>query len=187
MKRQKMAIALLVVLMGVFLLINTPLIWKWMYPIKYKDEIKQAAERFQVDPILITAIIRTESAFHTDRVSPKGATGLMQLMPETADWVIEQAGFQPMAREYLDEPRVNIDIGAWYLRYLLNMFQENDVLAVAAYNAGPGKVSKWLEQRVWDGSPDTIKNIPYGETRHYVQRVLYYKDRYQRIYADEFG
>ncbi|UFJ41539.1 lytic transglycosylase domain-containing protein [Brevibacillus humidisoli] len=187
MKRKKTAVALLLILMCVFLLINTPLIWKWMYPIQYKDEIKQAAERFQVDPMLITAVIRTESGFQTDRVSHKGAIGLMQIMPDTADWIIEQAGFNPMSREYLDEPRVNIDMGTWYLRFLLTMFQEDQVVAIAAYNAGPGKVNKWLKERTWDGTLDSAENIPYGETRHYVQRVLYYKDRYQQIYTDDFG
>ena len=187
MKVQKTAVVLLLILMGVFLLINTPFIWKWMYPIQFKHEIKQAAERFQVDPILIVAIIRTESGFQSDRVSHKGAVGLMQLMPDTAEWVIEQAGFQEVSREHLDVPQVNIDIGTWYLRFLLNMFRGDQVLAIAAYNAGPGTVNQWLREQKWDGTLDSSDDIPYGETRHYVQRVMYYKERYQRIYADDFG
>ncbi|MFM1654240.1 lytic transglycosylase domain-containing protein [Brevibacillus sp. B_LB10_24] len=186
MRRKRRAAVLLLLLLGVFLLINTPFIWKWMYPVKYQPEIKLAAERFNVDPMLILAVIRTESAFEPKRVSKKGAVGLMQLMPDTANWIIKQAKFQGLAMEYLDDPKVNIDIGTWYLSYLLKQFDGDKVLALAAYNAGPGSVNKWLTQEIWDGSRERVEDIPYGETRHYVQRVLYYQEKYQKIYHNDF-
>lgn len=184
--RTRMAIILLVILSAVLWLINTSFVWKWMYPIKYMEEIKQSSQRFQMDPMLILAIIRTESSFDTKQISHKGAVGLMQLMPDTAKWVIEQAGFDPMAIEYLDDPKVNIDIGTWYIKFLLNQFNGDLVRAIAAYNAGPGKVNQWLSNQQWDGTLEKVSEIPYKETRHYVQRVLYYQNRYEQIYADDF-
>ncbi len=187
MKKKRVAAVLVVFLFAVFYLIGTPLIWKWMYPIKYQEEIIEASRRYHVDPALILAIIRTESAFDHEQVSKKGAIGLMQLMPDTAQWVIRQAGFEPMAQEYLDNPKVNIDVGTWYVSFLLKKYNGNQVLAIAAYNAGPGKVNSWLEGEKWNGSRDHIEDIPYGETRHYVQRVLYYQERYRQIYQDELS
>lgn len=184
--RTRMAIILLVILSAVLWLINTSFVWKWMYPIKYMEEIKQSSQRFQMDPMLILAIIRTESSFDTKQISHKGAVGLMQLMPDTAKWVIEQAGFDPMSIEYLDDPKVNIDIGTWYIKFLLNQFNGDLVRAIAAYNAGPGKVNQWLSNQQWDGTLEKVNEIPYKETRHYVQRVLYYQNRYEQIYADDF-
>jgi soluble lytic murein transglycosylase len=185
MKRRNRALLLIAVLMSVFLLINTPIVWKWMYPIKYQDVIVEASQRFQVDPYLVLAIIRSESAFRTDRVSKRGAVGLMQIMPETAEWVVNQAGFQPKTPDYLLDPRMNIHIGTWYLSFLLQKFNGNYVKAIAAYNAGPGKVNTWLLRDQWNGTRERIEDIPFGETRHYVQRVLYYHGRYQRIYDNE--
>jgi soluble lytic murein transglycosylase len=185
MKRVKRAIFLLIVLMSVFLLINTPLVWKWMYPIKYQDEIMEASRRYQVDPYLVLAIIRSESSFRTDRISPKGAVGLMQIMPDTADWIVGKAGFRPDGENYLFDPKMNIHIGTWYLAFLLQMYNGNQVKAIAAYNAGPGNVNKWLKLEQWNGTRETIEDIPIGETRYYVQRVLYYHDRYRKIYNEQ--
>jgi len=182
MKRRKKAIMLLAILLGVFILFNTPMVWKWMYPIKYRTEVSAAAERFQVDPFLVLAIIRTESDFELDKVSKKGAVGLMQIMPDTATWIADQAGFAGVSREALASPEINIQLGTWYLSFLLDMFEGNRVMAIAAYNAGPGKVNSWIANQQWDGTLDNLQHIPYGETRHYVQRVLYFYDRYQKIY-----
>ncbi len=91
----KRAALILLVLASVFLLLNTPLVWKWMYPIKYEQQIVTAALKYEVDPHLVLAVIRSESGFATDRVSKKGAVGLMQIMPETAQWIVKEAGFRP--------------------------------------------------------------------------------------------
>ncbi|CAJ1003634.1 MULTISPECIES: lytic transglycosylase domain-containing protein [Brevibacillus] len=185
MKRGRRAAGVLIVLMGVFLLINSPLVWKWMYPIKYQNEILEASRRYQVDPFLILAIIRSESGFKPDNVSKKGAIGLMQIMPDTAKWIVEQAGFQPKQKDYLYDPKMNIHIGTWYLSYLQQRFQGDVVKTIAAYNAGPGKVNAWLTREQWNGERDTLGDIPFSETRLYVQRVLYYHDRYRNIYSKE--
>lgn len=185
MKRGRRAAVILLVLMSVFLLINSPLVWKWMYPIKYQDEILAASRKYQVDPYLILAVIRSESGFQTDRISKKGAIGLMQIMPDTAEWIVNQASFRPKNRDYLFDPVMNIHIGTWYLNFLLNRYEGDLVKVIAAYNAGPGKVNGWLLKEQWNGERETIEDIPFSETRQYVQRVLYYHDRYKHVYDEE--
>lgn len=170
----------------VFLLINTTWLWKLMYPIKYEKEIKQYSEQYGLDPYLILAIIQVETGFETDKISKKGAFGLMQLMPETSDWIIEQGRFPEYCDEELLEPAININLGSWYLASIYNKFDNNIVATIAAYNAGPSIVNKWLTNGTWDGTEENINQIPYGETRHYIQRVLYFYDRYQWIYEQDF-
>ncbi|WP_312117911.1 lytic transglycosylase domain-containing protein [Brevibacillus reuszeri] len=182
MKSSQRAAVILLVLMSVFLLLNTPLVWKWMYPIKFQNEIVRASQKFKVDPHLILAVIRSESGFKTDRVSKKGAIGLMQIMPDTAEWIVKQANLRPRDNQYLYDPVMNIEIGTWYLNFLLTRYEGDVTKVIAAYNAGPGKVSGWLTTEQWNGRRESIEDIPFGETRLYVQRVLYYHDRYKNIY-----
>ncbi|WP_047153148.1 lytic transglycosylase domain-containing protein [Aneurinibacillus tyrosinisolvens] len=173
-------------LLVIFLLLDAPITWKTMYPVYYKQEIRTSASQYGVDPYLIMAIIQIESKFDKRTVSKKGAVGLMQVMPATAEWAAKQARFSPMAIEYLDEPDTNISLGTWYISFLYEMFHRNPYAVIAAYNAGPGNVKRWLDNGTWDGRLETISRIPFGETRHYLQRVVYYKKRYEKIYHNEF-
>lgn len=184
--KKKKYIVSLIVLLVIFILLDSTIVLKLMFPVNYKQEIKNSAAHYNVDPYLIMAIIQIESKYNPSRVSKKGAVGLMQVMPDTAKWIIEEANFSKMAKEYLDEPDMNIELGSWYIRFLKNEFNNNLYATIAAYNAGPGNVRKWLNEGVWDGKRETIEKIPFGETRHYVQRVLYYQEKYQKIYEDEF-
>jgi soluble lytic murein transglycosylase len=174
-------------LLAVFLLLDAPVTWKAMYPVYYKEEIRKSAKEYNVDPYLIMAIIQIESKFDKKRVSKKGAIGLMQVMPLTAKWAVEKTNISPLATYYLDEPDTNILLGTWYISFLNEMFDDNPYAVIAAYNAGPGNVKKWIMQGIWDGTQEHISQIPFGETRHYVQRALYYKHRYEKIYSDEFS
>lgn len=164
----------------------------WIYPIHYEDEIREAAKQFDVDPLFIAAIIRVESNYKPDMASKKQAMGLMQIMPETGAWVFEQAQLSDRPITELYDPVLNLKTGAWYLRFLHKMYDglegertERDRMAVvaAAYNAGPGKVRQWLLEGVWDGKEATLSEVPFGETRHYVHRVLYYYKKYKALYA----
>lgn len=157
----------------------------WMYPIHYKADIRASASNYGLEPHLVAAIIRAESNYETGRESKKGALGLMQLMPDTAHWVVEKAGFEKVNDEILrHRADVSIEVGSWYLNNLHTQFDQNKVAAVAAYNAGPGNVRKWLDSGSWDGSMETVKEIPFGETRHYVQRVFYYYNKYKDLYPE---
>ena len=163
-----------------------------MYPISYQTTIQQAAGLSNVNPLLVASVIRVESKFHTEDVSHAGAIGLMQLMPETALWIAQQMKSSGQADKYritgttnadLAVPEVNIRLGSWYLNYLYQRFQGNEVVAIAAYNGGPKRVQEWLDHGTWNGRLNTITDIPVGETRHFVDRVFYNYDLYKRIYG----
>jgi len=185
MLRKKRVLLLLFLGMLFLLFVQSQWLGRWMYPIAYEDEIRKYAAKYDVDPLLVAAIIRVETNFQAGRESRKGAIGVMQLMPETATWAMEQLKMNN--RWSLDELKntadPNILIGTWYLKSLHKQFNENWIAAIAAYNAGPGNVNKWIRNKVWDGSYDTAKQqIPYGETKLYVQRVIHYYDKYKNIY-----
>lgn len=157
----------------------------WFYPIYYKDEIRKHSLTYEMDPFLVASIIRVETNYKTGRESKKGAIGLMQLMPDTAKWALEKAKLPDVSLERLkEEPSSNIELGTWYLSTLSRQFDGNRTAIIAAYNAGPGKVQSWLDEGQWDGREETVKDIPFGETRHYVQRVIYYYDQYTELYSE---
>ena len=180
--RKRVLLLLLIGLIGV-LFLNSNWLARLMYPIQFKEDIRASASNYGVDPHLIAAIIRTETNYSTGQVSKKGALGLMQIMPDTADWIVKQADFTNITKDMLrNRPDVSIEVGAWYLQSLHKQFDQNQIAVIAAYNAGPGNVRKWLDSGRWDGRLDTADQIPYGETRHYVQRVIYYYNKYRDFY-----
>lgn len=183
--RKKRVLLLLFLTFVVVLFFNSN--WmSWFYPIHYKEEIQSQAEEYDVDPFLIASIIRVETNFKPGKESKKGALGIMQLMPDTAKWAMEKAKIPEVTMYHIKhETNENIGIGTWYVSWLLQQFDGNSIAAIAAYNAGPGKVKSWIDKEVWDGQYETVKSIPFGETRHYVQRVVYYYNQYTDIY-DEF-
>ncbi|MBP2002517.1 soluble lytic murein transglycosylase [Paenibacillus shirakamiensis] len=182
--RKKRVLLVLFLSFLVLIFVNT----QWLtlfYPIHYKDEIRHHAETNKVDPFLVAAIIRVETNYKASQESPKGALGLMQIMPDTAKWIIGKANLPDISLDTLKrEPDRNIQLGTWYLKSLYSQFNNNEIAVIAAYNAGPGKVKGWLKSGTWDGRLDTVKNIPIGETRHYVQRVSHYYQQYVDIYKE---
>ncbi|MNI92814.1 Soluble lytic murein transglycosylase precursor [compost metagenome] len=105
-------------------------------------------------------------------------------MPDTAEWLFERENFKSYKLKDLQDPAVNIKVGTAYLGLLHQQFQFDQVKAVASYNAGPGNVNKWLSNDTWDGRLATVDDIPFGETRKYVSKVMYYYNKYLEIYAD---
>ncbi|MGM0884431.1 MAG: lytic transglycosylase domain-containing protein [Bacillota bacterium] len=176
---------LLVLLLGLMTILFLKSDWlaTWMYPVYYKADIRASASNYGIEPHLVAAIIRSETNYRTGQESKKGALGLMQIMPETAAWVVQKAGFNEVTEDMLrHRADVSIEVGSWYLNSLNQQFGHNKIAAVAAYNAGPGNVRKWLDSGVWDGKMESVKQIPFGETRHYVQRVIYYYNKYKDLY-----
>ncbi|WJH34667.1 lytic transglycosylase domain-containing protein [Paenibacillus aurantius] len=159
---------------------------RMLYPIRYQDEITAAADQNNVDPLLIAAIIRVESNYRHDVVSHKGAYGIMQVMPDTAQWIFEMEGFHQYKLSDLENPGINILVGSKYLNFLNKQLGNNPYAVMAAYNAGQGKVAKWREEKIWDGSYATVDRIPFMETRKYVRSVTYYYDKYVKLYSGDF-
>lgn len=157
----------------------------WVYPFHNREIVEKYSAEYDVDPYLAAAVIKVESGFRKDVHSHRGAVGLMQLMPSTARWIsrqIDDAGFD---MDKLHEPETNIRYGVWYLSSLEREFEDNDILVLAAYNAGRGNVSDWMELYGWGYDFQDINEIPFGETRAYVHRVLKCKEKYRRLYEEE--
>jgi soluble lytic murein transglycosylase len=151
-------------------------------PLRHDDIIRQQAEDKNVDASLIAAVIYAESRFR-DQTSHAGARGLMQLTPQTAAEIAERSGGTQFVEADLATPQVNISYGSWYLAWLLRHYGDNEMLAVAAYNAGTGNVDRWIAR---DPGLDR-EDIPFPETRAYVNRVLRARDAYRREYRRELG
>lgn len=181
--RKKRVAALLFLAVILLLFYNNTWIGRLLYPIHYRDEIELAAAANHVDPLFIAAIIRVESNYRTKSESHKGALGIMQLMPDTAKWLIDRdSSLASYRNRDLTEPSTNIQLGARYLNYLNERFDGNRDAVAAAYNAGHGKVSRWLEDKSWDGTLADADRIPIGETRKYVKSVDYYYTKYSQVY-----
>ena len=147
------------------------------------NAILYASASYNVDPLLITAVMETESHFYMGAGSSAGAIGLMQLMPQTAAWIARQLG-ESFTKDDLYDPAFNIRYGVWYLAELEREFGGNDILALAAYNAGRGNVRDWMERWHWNNTFNEIEAIPYPETRLYVRRVLEDREQYKRLYEE---
>ena len=149
-------------------------------PLRHEDIIRQQAERFDLDPALIAAVINQESGF-SDSTSHAGARGLMQITPDTADTIETLSGGETFVYDDLSNPDLNIRYGTFYLRHLLDRFEGNEAAALAAYNGGPENVA------AWGGADLELDDIEFPETRAYVEEVLEDRERYRDKRADELG
>ncbi|MGK2877158.1 MAG: lytic transglycosylase domain-containing protein [Solirubrobacterales bacterium] len=154
-------------------------------PLRHDDIIRQQAEAKNLDPALIAAVIYRESRFRP-RESSAGALGLMQLLPDTAHFIAGRTGGSKFTTEDLATPQINISYGAWYLRHLLDEFEDDEITALAAYNAGIGNVQEWLAEKAETTLSDP-DDIPFPETREYVKHVLEARDQYRVEYAKELA
>jgi soluble lytic murein transglycosylase len=179
-------IGVLAVTIGV--LLTMPLLRKAVndlsLPLSYADVIRQQAADKHLDPALIAGVIYAETKFEP-RDSAAGAIGPMQVMPQTADFLARRSGATTFTTADLTTPRVNIAYGSYYLRYLLDEYHGNVTLALAAYNGGESNVNQWLASARAHGRSFGVSDIPFPETRAYVQRVLHARQEYRRQYASQ--
>jgi soluble lytic murein transglycosylase len=154
--------------------------FRMYYPLRYADAIEKHAKERDLDPNLVRGLILQESYYNPQARSRVGATGLMQLMPATASEHARRLRI-PFAVSRLENPDVNIRLGTYHLRMLVNMFRGNVYFAIASYNAGQGNVLKW--RRAAPGKPvdEFLESIPFPETRNYVKRVTMLRSTYARI------
>ncbi len=170
-RRWRLLLIILLILMGIVYLLQAKWFWRVFYPWPYQQEMVKVGVTNGVDPYLLAAIAKVESAFNPQARSDAGAIGLMQIMPETASWAARQMDLKGFHPDMLYQPEVNISIGSWYLKDLLREFDGNMVVALAAYNAGRGNVKDWLETGKWKGTFQDLNNIPFPETRSYIKSV----------------
>ncbi|MFN9175254.1 MAG: transglycosylase SLT domain-containing protein, partial [Synechocystis sp.] len=158
---------------------ETPEYWQALFPFPYQKLIFDWSAKRQLNPFLVTALIRQESRFEKEIKSPAGATGLMQVMPSTAEWIAPQINLKDYS---LTDPTDNVNMGTWYFDHTHQTYNNNSALAVASYNAGPGNVSKWLAE-FDNADPDAfVEKIPFRETKGYVESVFGNYWNYLRIY-----
>lgn len=150
------------------------------YPIKFSQEVSSAAKEFDIPEQLIYAVIHTESSFNPNAVSRANAKGLMQLTDDTNEWVASMLGETTKSGDIF-EPKINIRRGSYLLSYLINEFQDLET-ALAAYNAGIGRVRGWLKEPEISYDGKKLSNIPITETHEYVKKVLSAKLKYETIY-----
>lgn len=154
---------------------------EWRFPQAYHDDFIHWGRISGVDPYLLMAITRRESAYNPNALSPAGARGLMQLMPGTATQVSRQLGLDDPGPYGVLDPELNIRLGSTYLRDKLQRYQGNRLAAAAAYNAGPGRVDRWLGDYSIEAFDLFVERIPYRETRNYVQAVLSYRAIFESL------
>ena len=144
------------------------------FPIDYQKEVRKIAQQYKLEPAHVYAVIRQESAFNKDARSHAGALGLMQLMPGTGKVTAKKNNIPLPSTGLLYEPDKNITIGSAYLKQVMAQFDDNIVLASAAYNAGPHRVKRWLPEDEEKPAARWIAMVPFNETRNYIQRILAY-------------
>ena len=144
------------------------------FPIDYQSEVRKIARDYKLEPAHVYAVIRQESAFNKDALSPAGALGLMQLMPKTGSLTAKKHNIPLASTSLLYEPDKNITIGSAYLKQVMEEYDGNIVLASAAYNAGPHRVKRWLPEDEEKPAARWIAMVPFNETRNYIQRILAY-------------
>ncbi|HEY2771874.1 MAG TPA: lytic transglycosylase domain-containing protein [Solirubrobacteraceae bacterium] len=152
-------------------------------PLSYSDVIRQQAAQKHLDPALVAGVIYAETKFDA-RTSAAGAEGLMQILPQTAEFLAHRSGATNFRTSDLSTPEVNIAYGSYYLRYLLDEYDNNKVEALAAYNGGEANVTRWVNEH---GHKLTVAQIPFAETRDYVKRVLSAERSYRHAYPSELG
>jgi soluble lytic murein transglycosylase len=154
-------------------------------PRAYWPAVLKLAKETGVDPYLILAVAKQESTYRATVISHAGATGVMQLMPTTADWMVEvEPAISSAHADNLKSPENSIRLGAYYLMRMQARSDQNLVYAVASYNGGPGNVDKWRRQMVGYDLDNFVENIPFDETRMYVKKVLGYYAAYHSLYPE---
>ena len=174
---------LLIIILFVTALLNINNIKKLFYPVDYSFYVEKYSKEYNLDKYLVYSLIKTESDFDENAVSKKGAKGLMQLMPETASEYAKKLEIQNFKENMLFEPETNIRIGCYYISFPLDRYDGDAITAVAAYNAGYGRVDNCLATEQTDKI--SLDIIPFGETKKHIQSFEKNYNNYKKIYAEE--
>src|SRR5665648_76857 len=180
---KKIFIFCVLAFLGAFTILNMLSLEKIIYPYPNQAIIEKYAAQYGVDPLFVVSVIREESKFRSQSESHKGAKGLMQIMPSTAQAISESLGDKTYSEQNLLNPEKNIQYGTWYLASLQKEFVNNTTLVTAAYNGGRGHVQEWIKNGQLDPNNIRIQDIPYKETRDYVGRVLKSYAKYNKLYS----
>lgn len=159
------------------------------YPMEYKDQVIKYSKIYDIDPCMVFALINVESHYDANALSNKDARGLMQITSSTGKWAAVKMGIKNFKESMLYNPEINIRIGCWYLNNLKSEFrldndEESSILVLAAYNGGSGNVEKWLTDKEYSQSGTTLDQIPFPETKQYIEKVFRDQKMYEWLYPD---
>ena len=155
------------------------------FPYKYHEYVDMYSKEYNLDPLFVLSVMKTESKFDDNAHSHKNAVGLMQITVETGEWAANEMGYTTFSKDDLYDEQYNIRMGCWYLRWLGDMFNNDRDLMVAAYNAGPTNVQNWLKDKNYSSNGKNIEYIPFGETKKYVDKVNTYYSVYEYLYSED--
>lgn len=155
------------------------------FPYKYQEYVDMYSKEYNLDPLFVLSVMKTESKFDDNAHSHKNAVGLMQITVETGEWAANEMGYTTFLKDDLYDEQYNIRMGCWYLRWLGDMFDNDRDLMVAAYNAGPTNVQNWLKDKNYSSNGKNIEYIPFGETKKYVDKVNTYYSVYEYLYSED--
>lgn len=157
---------------------------RWEYPIEYSEYVTYYADKYDLDPLMLYAFIRTESNFNPKADSDAGARGLMQITEVTFDWIKTKiAPTEDLTFEDLYDPETNIRFGSYFVSYCLLRYQDDLATAAAAYHSGWGTVDGLLSQAEYSADGKTLDHYPYPQMRLYVKKITSSYQRYQEIYT----
>jgi len=179
LKHIRLLVAVLLIYAAV---LNIPNLLKLLYPIEHKEIIIKYGQMHKVDPLLLAALIKTESNFEPRAESRKGAKGLMQITPSTGEWIAKTIGVNDFNEDMLFDPETNIMLGSWYIEHLTNYYKGSFELVFAAYNGGRGNVDKWLKDKNLSSDGITLDTIPFSETKNYLEKLRKNYNIYKIIY-----
>ncbi len=178
--KKRKSLTILVILLIIIMLSSYAYI-KNHCALDYKNLIVKYSEIYRFQPYFVAAMIKTESDFNPNIISRKEAIGLMQITPETSNWISSKLG-EILEKDAIKDPETNIRYGLWYLRFLMDKYDDNENLAIAAYNAGTGNVDEWLNEGTINDENLDINHIPFNETRNYLYKIKIYELIYQYLY-----
>ena len=185
-KRRKHPLLRAAMLLAVVAVVGTLFFPNWLrqlqYPVRLEPLVRETAAEYGLNPPLIAAVIYTESKYDPSAVSSAGAIGLMQIMPETGEWIASKLN-RPFTPETLLDPYAYAQLGAWYLRFLLDRYGGRVENAIAAYHAGQGSVDAWLKDARYSPDGLTLSRAGSTATQHYINKVLSAYENYQILYA----
>jgi peptidoglycan lytic transglycosylase len=176
-RRRRLGLALLLALLAAlpFILKAPETVRQKIYPLEYEEAIREVSAEHGLEPTFVAAVVYTESRFRPGARSHRGAYGLMQLLPETAKFIQARSGIEGDWRD----PKTNLSLGAWYLDYLEDRYLGDERLMLAAYNSGESQVDAWVSEEGFDIGED----IPFRETREYIDNVLEAQQTYEELYG----
>lgn len=179
----KVVSALLVLVLAFVGILNFKNIKKGMYPMKYQMYVEKYSAEYNLDKFFVYSVIKAESNFDSEARSNKSAAGLMQLMPDTAEEIAGKIGIENFSEEIFLSPEVNIQLGCYYLSFLMERYSGDIKTAAAAYNAGYNNIDTWLAQEKSDFITEDM--VPFGETKKYIKKVENYYNKYKELYGEE--